>query len=1093
MKKTTLVTVFALAAGAGALAAGAPANPPLWLRDAQISPDGKNIAFTYKGDIYRVGVDGGKAVRLTSRDSYEQMPVWSPDAKSLAFASDRNGNFDIFVISAEAPGEWRRLTFDSANELPEAFSPDGKSVLYSAAIQDPAKSALFPSGRMTELYSVDIRDGRRRQVLPTPVKALSFAPDAKSFLYQDVKSFEDDFRKHHTSSASRDIWTFDIASARHTKLIDRPGEDLNPVAAENGDFYFLSERDGDKSINVWRANIANPDAAVRVTSFKTHPVRFLSRAADGRIAFTYDGEIYTIAPGAKKPVKLAVSIDADQPEELRKLAASSGARRPAASPDGKNVAFIYRGDVYVTSVDYKTTKQITDTPEAESDVAWADDKTLYYTSERDGHYNIRKASIARPDEEPSFPYATAIKDEPVFKADGRERMMPQVSPDGKSLAFIIDRNKLAVMDLDSKKVRMLTDGSTDRSRSGGFRFRWSPDSKWIALEISPRKHDPYSDIAIINVKSGEITNLTNSGYFDADPVWVLDGNAILFESERYGMRNHASWGSESDVMIVFMNRKAYSDFLRDKQQVELDDEIAKLRKEKEKEEADKKKDDKKDKKADKKKDEKTKDIIVELDGITDRIERLTPISTLLNDKVFSADGKTLYFISRTPEGAALWTLDLLEGDVAMKKKVNETSSFFTSPSGKEIFISGGGLSKLEGSKTTPITFRAEKLLDPAAEREFMFDNAVREEAERFYVEDMHGVDWPAMTAAYRKFLPHINNNYDFAEMMSELLGELNVSHTGARYYGGADVGNPARTAQLGALYDLDYDGKGVKIDEVLPFGPLFAIDPEIVPGTIIEKINGRDITAETGLSQLLDGAAGKRTLLSVRIPGEKDAREIVVKPVSAGAQSSLLYKRWVAARAADVDRWSNGRLGYVHISSMNDDSFRKVYSDLLGKYNDREGVVIDIRWNGGGRLHEDIEVLFSGEKYFTQEIRGHETCDMPSRRWNKPSIMLMSEACYSNAHGTPWVYKHRNIGKLVGMPVAGTMTSVNWVTMQDPSLVFGIPVVGYRLADGSFLENQQLEPDIKVENAPEKIAAGEDTQLKVAVEELLKSLPAKKR
>ena len=1093
MKKKTLITVFALAVGAGAYAAGAAPGAPLWLRDAQISPDGKNIAFTYKGDIYRVGVDGGKAVRLTSRDSYEQMPVWSPDGKSLAFASNRNGNFDIFLIQAEAPGQWQRLTFDSANELPEAFAPDGKSVLYSASIQDPAKSALFPSGRMTELYSVDIKDGRRRQVLPTPVKAISFAPDAKTFLYQDVKSFEDDFRKHHTSSTSRDIWAFDIASGRHTKLIDRPGEDLNPVAAENGDFYFLSERDGDKSINVWRANTAHPEAAQRVTSFKTHPVRFLSRALDGRIAFTYDGEIYTIAPGAKKPVKLAVSIDADQDEELRRLSATSGARRPAASPDGKNIAFIYRGDVYVTSVDYSTTKQITDTPEAESDVAWADDKTLYYTSERDGRYNIRKATIARTGDEPSFPYATAIKDEPVFKADGRERMMPQVSPDGKSLAFIIDRNKLAVMDLDSKKVRMLTDGSTDRSRSGGFTYRWSPDSKWIALEISPRKHDPYSDIAIINVKSGEITNLTNSGYLDADPRWVLDGNAIIFESERYGMRNHASWGSESDVMIVFMNRKAYSDFRRDKQQVELDDEIAKLRKEKEKDEDDKKKDDKKDKKSDKKKDEKAKEIIVELDGITDRIERLTPISTLLNDKVFSADGKTLYFISRTPEGAAMWTVDLLEGDVAMKKKVNESSVFFTSPSGKDIFISGGGLSKLDGSKTTPVTFRAEKLLDPAAEREFMFDNAVREEAERFYVEDMHGVDWPALTAAYRKFLPHINNNYDFAEMMSELLGELNVSHTGARYYGDSGVDNPSRTAQLGVLYDLDYDGKGVKIDEVLVNGPLFGLDPEIIPGTLIEKINGRDITAETGLSQLLDGVAGKRTLLTVRIPGEKDSREIVVKPISAGAQSGLLYKRWIAARAADVDRWSNGRLGYVHISSMDDNSFRKVYSDLLGKYNDRDGVVIDIRWNGGGRLHEDIEVLFSGEKYFTQEIRGFETCDMPSRRWNKPSIMLMSEACYSNAHGTPWVYKHRNIGKLVGMPVAGTMTSVNWVTMQDPSLVFGIPVVGYRLADGSFLENKQLEPDIKVENAPEAIAAGEDTQLKVAVEELLKSIPAKKR
>lgn len=1090
MKKKTLITVFALAVGAGAYAAGAAPGAPLWLRDAQISPDGKNIAFTYKGDIYRVGVDGGKAVRLTSRDSYEQMPVWSPDGKSLAFASNRNGNFDIFLIQAEAPGQWQRLTFDSANELPEAFAPDGKSVLYSASIQDPAKSALFPSGRMTELYSVDIKDGRRRQVLPTPVKAISFAPDAKTFLYQDVKSFEDDFRKHHTSSASRDIWAFDIASGRHTKLIDRPGEDLNPVAAENGDFYFLSERDGDKSINVWRANTAHPEAAQRVTSFKTHPVRFLSRALDGRIAFTYDGEIYTIAPGAKKPVKLAVSIDADQDEELRRLSATSGARRPAASPDGKNIAFIYRGDVYVTSVDYSTTKQITDTPEAESDVAWADDKTLYYTSERDGRYNIRKATIARTGDEPSFPYATAIKDEPVFKADGRERMMPQVSPDGKSLAFIIDRNKLAVMDLDSKKVRMLTDGSTDRSRSGGFTYRWSPDSKWIALEISPRKHDPYSDIAIINVKSGEITNLTNSGYFDADPRWVLDGSAIIFESERYGMRNHASWGSESDVMIVFMNRKAYSDFRRDKQQVELDDEIAKLRKEKEKDEDDKKKDDKKDKKSDKKKDEKAKEIIVELDGITDRIERLTPISTLLNDKVFSADGKTLYFISRTPEGAAMWTVDLLEGDVAMKKKVNESSVFFTSPSGKDIFISGGGLSKLDGSKTTPVTFRAEKLLDPAAEREFMFDNAVREEAERFYVEDMHGVDWPALTAAYRKFLPHINNNYDFAEMLSELLGELNVSHTGGRYRGAASA-SADRTASLGLLYDMNHQGDGLLVDEVLANGPFDRAASKIGKGAVITAVNGHVINAGTDLGDLFNNLAGKKTLVAFTTPSGEKVSEVVI-PCSSAKISDIMYRRWVKQRAADVDRWSNGRLGYVHIESMNDESYRPMYADLLGKYNNREGVVIDIRWNGGGRMHEDIEQLFTGQKYLTQVIRGKDVCDMPSRRWNKPSVMLVAEPCYSNAHGTPWVYQHMNIGKVVGMPVPGTMTSVNWVTMQDPSLIYGIPVIGYRTAEGNYLENTQLEPDLKVANTPEQIVAGEDNQLHEAVNLLLRQIDAAK-
>ena len=274
-------------------------------------------------------------------------------------------------------------------------------------------------------------------------------------------------------------------------------------------------------------------------------------------------------------------------------------------------------------------------------------------------------------------------------------------------------------------------------------------------------------------------------------------------------------------------------------------------------------------------------------------------------------------------------------------------------------------------------------------------------------------------------------------------------------------------------------------------GPFDHARSKVKAGDIIEKIDGQEITPESDYSILLNGKARKKTLVTLYNPQTKERWEEVVVPISNGALNDLLYARWVKQRAADVDKWSNGRLGYVHIESMGDDSFRSVYSDILGKYNNREGIVIDTRFNGGGRLHEDIEILFSGKKYFTQVVRGREACDMPSRRWNKPSIMVQCEANYSNAHGTPWVYSHQKIGKLVGMPVPGTMTSVSWETLQDPTLVFGIPVIGYRLPDGSYLENSQLGPDIKVANSPETVVKGEDTQLKAAVDELLKEIDGK--
>ena len=293
------------------------------------------------------------------------------------------------------------------------------------------------------------------------------------------------------------------------------------------------------------------------------------------------------------------------------------------------------------------------------------------------------------------------------------------------------------------------------------------------------------------------------------------------------------------------------------------------------------------------------------------------------------------------------------------------------------------------------------------------------------------------------------------------------------------------------MYDWDYTGDGLRIAEVVEKGPFDRKTTRVKVGTIIEKIDGEAIKADEDYAALLNGKTGKKVLVSLYDPQTKEHWDEVVRPISGGTFSYLLYQRWVKQRAADVAKWSNGRLGYVHIEAMDDESFRTIYSDILGKYNNCEGIVIDTRFNGGGRLHEDIEVLFSGKKYFTQVIRGREACDMPSRRWNKPSIMLQCEANYSNAHGTPWVYKHCNLGKLVGAPVPGTMTSVNWVRMQDPTLVFGIPVVGYRLPDGSYLENTQLDPDIYVLNAPETIVKGEDTQLKAAVDELLKEIDNK--
>ena len=1057
-------------------AVSAAAENVSWLRYPSISPDGKTVVFSFKGDLYLVDSKGGEAKQLTTNPSYDYSPVWSPDGKTIAFASDRQGNFDIYTISTEG-GVPRRITTHSAKETPWTFTPDGKNILYTAHLQDPAQSAVFPKSSMTELYSVSVDGGRPVQVLATPAEEVSFIGKSGDFVYQDCKGGENIWRKHHTSSITRDLWKYE--NGKHVKLTDFEGEDRSPrVSADGKTVYFMSERDG--SFNVYSFPMSNPSDVKKITRHKTHPVRFLTVSRDGVICYGYDGDIY-INDGTSR--KLSVSITSDKSETDVEVLGVSGGSDNELSKDGKQIAFISRGEVFVASTEYGTLKQITDTPEAEADVTFSPDgKTLAYASERDGIWNIYTAELSHK-EDVIFPYATVVEEKPLFKNNKIDRRGPVFSPDGKEIAYVENRDRLMVYNIESGKTRQITDGSQCYSTTGVFSYSWSPDGKWFTMSYCARGHYPYDDIGIISSKGGEpMINLTESGYTDSAPQWVLGGNAILFKSERYGMRNHASWGTLEDVMIVFMNRKAYEDFNMTNEQKDLVKEIEKLSKGEGESE---------DKKDSKKKDEpKIEDVVVELDGIEDRIIRLTPSSSMLGAATLNKDGNVLYYQASYESGMNLWKLDLKEGapaKIGPARGVMKWDSKFSN-----LYVLGPRFSKMkDGAKNLEnIAVKGSHKMNLAAEREYMFNHVYRQEKERFYNVGMHGVDWEMLTKEYRKFLPYINNNYDFAELLSEYLGELNVSHTGSGYRAPAPD-YAASTANLGLFFDLNWAEDGLKVFEIVAGGPFDKASSTLEAGDVIVSIDGAKIVKGEDYYPLLDKKAGKRTLLSVRKPSGETV-DMVTVPISESAFSTLLYKRWVKQNAEKVQKLSGGRLGYVHIEGMNDASFRTVYSDILGRYNNCDGIVIDTRFNGGGRLHEDIEVLFSGEKYLTQEIRGKDACDMPSRRYNKASIMIMGEANYSNAHGTPWVYKYKNMGLLVGKPVPGTMTSVNWETLQDPTLYFGIPVVGYRKADGTYLENDQLNPDIDVENTKELVVTGRDEQLEAAVRALLKQIDSAK-
>ena len=777
---------------------------------------------------------------------------------------------------------------------------------------------------------------------------------------------------------------------------------------------------------------------------------------------------------------------------------TSGATDIAISPNGKEVAFIVRGDVYVTSVDYETTKQITNTPQQERDLDFSPDgRSLVYSAERGETWGVYQSSLVRKDDK-YFTYAQELKEEPLV-VTSQTSFQPMYSPDGKEVAFLENRTTLRVINLKSKQVRTVLDGKYNYSYADGDQhYQWSPDSKWFLAKYIAVGGWNNTDIVLVKADgSGKMTNLTESGYSDNNAKWVLDGKAMIWSSDRAGYRSHGSWGAQGDVYIMFFDGEAYDKFrLSKEEQALLDEEKQDQKSDTDKgKDKDAKKDKDKDKDKDKNKDKKEEPTVeplkFDLANRKDRIMRLTVNSSFLGDAVLTPKGDKLYYCAAFESGYDLWEHDFKENTTKLLIKGVGGGSMFADKKGENIFlISGGQLKKIEvkNSKTAPIAFKAEFSYRPAKEREYIFHHTWRQVLDKFYDPEIHGIDWAGYEKAYEKYLPHINNNYDFVEMLSEMLGELNGSHTGARYYSASST--PA-TASLGAFYDNGYTGDGLKVEEIIAKGPLTKADSKIKPGCIIEKIDGTSIKSGEDYYPLLNGKAGKKVLLSVYNPTTKERFEEQVKPITYGVQSNLLYKRWVEQKRQMVEKLSNGRIGYVHIKGMNSESFREIYSDMLGRYREKEAIIVDTRHNGGGWLHEDLAILLSGELFAKFMPRGQFIGNDPFNRWLKPSCVLMCEDNYSNAHGFPWTYKTLKLGKLIGAPVPGTMTAVWWESQIDPSIVFGIPQVGMKDMQGRYLENLQLEPDIEVYNSPESQLKGEDHQLEEAVKEMLKEVNKK--
>ena len=1054
-------TILATSALLAAISASAQENPS-WIRRNAISPDGKTIAFSYKGDIYTVAATGGQALQITTNSAYESEPIWSPDGQWIVFCSYREGSKDVYATSPKG-GTPKRLTTMPGNETPLAVSPEG-DVLFNwsyAALTNPSYDG-FPGD--SQLYKTPITGGNPVQVTCLPVSALSIGKDGK-ILYEDYKGYEDPLRKHHTSSVTRDIWLYD--GGAFTKLSTYKGEDRNPVFASDGNtFYYLSEQDG-KTSNVYRSSLSNPSESKQLTFYDKNPVRFLSVSQDGVIAYSYNGDLYTLREGSE-PVKVEITLYRDDVNsEMYRLNFSSGITAMAVSPGEKEIAVVVRGEVFVTSVDYKTTRRITNTPTQERGVSFSKDgRSLYYAAERDGCWSIWCTSLVNKDDK-LFTYASQFKEERITK-EGETCFQPSVSPDGKWIAYLRNRTELMVKNLKTGKEQSLHKDVNYSYSDGDQSFEWSPDSRYILCNWQADGGWNNSDIAMIEVDGGETVNITRSGYSDGDFRWALGGKAMIWQSDKMGYRSHGSWGAESDVFIMFFDGKAYTDFRRGKEEEDLDN---LLNPEKPKSE-----------KADSTDTPKPDKIKPDLEHRDDRIIRLTPHSNRIGDCYLTPDGKKLYFVQLLENGMDLCVRDREGNITVVKRRVG--GSIIPGADGKNIYIAGrNSILRVNTSnnKVTDISFSGDFEFRPMEERAYIFEHVWKQVLEKFYDPALHGCDWNYYHENYARFLPHIDNYFDFQDFLSELLGELNGSHTGGRYRPTSSLS----MGHLGFIADPEYSGKGIKIKELLPGGVLSNVSSEIEEGDVIIAIEGHEIEKGENWLPLLYNKAGKRIV--IRVKHKCKEHDYTVVPSS--SDSNGLYRRWVRQREDMVERLSGGKVGYVHIQGMNSPSFRELYSKALGRYRACEALIVDTRHNGGGWLHDDLVTFLGGKEYCLFTPRGQYIGHEPFNKWTKPSCVLIGEDNYSDASGFPLAYRELGIGKLIGAPVPGTMTAVWWETQINPQIVFGIPQVGnWDTKEQRYIENNQIEPDILVYNDPASVLGGRDLQLEAAVEEMLKAI-----
>ena len=1060
-----VVIIFILCSAASAVEAPLPRHPAP-------SPDGTQIAFSWQGDLWLVPVAGGEARRLTAHPATERFPVWSRDGRMIAFSSNRYGNDDVFVMPADGSAAPARLTFASTSDVPDDFTPNLEAVLFTSNRAESVKWG-------TQLWTVPLAGGTPALAQDAFGEAASFSPNGEELAF--VRGQTKWTRRGYHGSASRDIW-LRTGDNEYSRLTNYDGTDDRPTWLDDQNIIFLSSRDGRK--NVYRLEVETK-TATQLTFQEGSAARFPRAAANGSIiAYEFEDGIWTVPPAGGPSTRLSIQVAADQVNNpVERRTATDDADELAISPNGKLAAFIVHGDVFVTAIVDKDdqeiakppTAQVTKSPERERDLSWSPDgKTLLFSSAANGNDDLYTA-VPTPNDTP-WPEAFEFQLTRIFDSPAEE-YAATFSPDGDRIAFIRGQGQLVVRPKDGGAETVLLEHWAAPS------YAWSPDGAWIAYSTPDEHYN--SEVWVIPSAGGERYNVSRHPDDDFAPRWSPDGRRLVWTAKRAD-NTFDLWGvwltREDDERTPAQWLKLWAEKGGDKKKGKDKDDD---------EESD-----------DEKKKPEPPTVAIDFERLWERVHRITDLKGDEGAARVSPDGKTIIFTAEFEGEEDLYSVRWDGEDLKrLTKDGAEPEQFVFDSKGKTIFyLDGKGRIKrvgLDGKAGDPIPFNARYVVDLRLERAVVFNEAWRALNENFYDPDFHGVDWPAQKVKYRPWALEASTKMDFADIVNLMLGELNASHMG--YYPpgtrGRATASGDNTGWIGVTYDPSAGGPGILIREVLADSPAWRADAAIQPGERLVAVNGVEIGDTTNVFELFVDTDGERTPLTVRGIDGSD-RTVVVEPVSYYRQRALRYDEWVRQRRALTDQWSGGRLGYIHIQGMDIPSFEEFERMLFAAADGKEGLLVDVRSNGGGWTTDYLMAVLMVQRHaFTvprggdPAIRAYPQSRLPLSAWTRPSVAICNEDSYSNAEIFSHAFKSLGRGPLVGSPTFGAVISTGGMRTIDGSTV-RLPGRGWFVAPtGLNMEHNGAQPDVLVWQPPsEDASATEDTQLARAVQVLLDNI-----